>query len=278
MSHATRDAFGAGDAENRGWRFAAGAAGVLGFVGVWAAAAALVTPDYFLPGPLPVARALAAEFTTDAPLALPVVGGTVDLPRAVTRLAQSSFHLVPGLLVGAVAGNALGLAVGYSERADAVATPVVRVLRPVPELAWITFAIVWFGIGHAGAAFIVAIGALWINYYGAYSGVRGVRDGYKEVAASLGVDTHSGMVRHVVLPAASPAMFAGFRTSVGRCLMIVVGAELFGAPGVGYEIINASNNLDMARSMAYMLLVSAVYICVDVAYAAAEARWFAWRQ
>ncbi len=45
--------------------------------------------------------------------------------------------------------------------------------------------------------------------------------------------------------------------------MIFVGAELFGAPGVGYEIINASNNLDMARSMAYMLLISAVYICVD---------------
>lgn len=258
-------------------RTVAGTLGIACFLGVWSALATLVHPEYLLPGPLPVLSALGAEFTTSAPFVLPVVGVPVELPRALTRLAQTSLHLVPGLVIGAFVGNAVGLLVGYSRRIDATVTPAIRVLRPIPELAWIAFAIVWFGIGHAGAAFIVAIGALWINYYGAYSGVHGIRDGYKEVATSLGVRTHLGMLRHVVLPAASPSMVTGFRTSIGRCLMIVVGAELFGAPGVGYEIINASNNLDMARSMAYMLLISAVYICVDSAYAMVEARWFAWR-
>ncbi|QIB75481.1 ABC transporter permease subunit [Halogeometricum borinquense] len=254
-----------------------GAIGISSFLAAWWLAAAFVEPTYLLPGPLPVLSALVTEVTTTAPLSLPVTGGTVELPRAMTRLAQTSLHLVPGLLAGAFVGNGAGLVIGYATRADAIATPVVRVLRPIPELAWIAFAIVWFGIGHAGATFIVAIGALWINYYAAYSGVRGVRDGYKEVAASLGIRTHVGMLRYVILPAASPAIVNGFRTSIGRCLMIVVGAELFGAPGVGYEILNASNNLDMARSMAYMLLISAVYICVDGGYAALESRWFAWR-
>ncbi|GGM72487.1 NitT/TauT family transport system permease protein [Halarchaeum rubridurum] len=258
-------------------RVACAIAGVVGFLAVWTAAASVVHPDYLLPGPLTVLGALATEFTTDAPLAVPGIGGAVDLPRALTRLAQTLFHLVPGLLAGAFVGVATGLLVGYSPRVDATVTPVIRVLRPIPELAWIAFAIVWLGIGHAGAAFIVGVGALWINYYAAYSGVDGVHEGYKEVGATLGVRTHAGMLRHVVLPAALPSVVNGFRTSIGRCLMIVVGAELFGAPGVGYEIINASNNLDMARSMAYMLVISAVYICVDSTYAAAERRWLAWR-
>lgn len=258
-------------------RVTAGTLGVVGFLGIWSGLAALVRPEYLLPGPIPVLSALVIEFATDAPFTVPIASSSVTLPRALARLVQTSLHLVPGLVIGAVVGNAAGLFVGYSPRIDAIATPAIRILRPIPELAWIAFAIVWFGIGHAGAAFIVAIGALWINYYGAYSGVHGVRDGYKEVAASLGVRTHVGMLRHVVLPAASPSIVNGFRTSIGRCLMIVVGAELFGAPGVGYEIINASNNLDMARSMAYMLLISAVYICVDTGYAKMEARWFAWR-
>jgi NitT/TauT family transport system permease protein len=59
--------------------------------------------------------------------------------------------------------------------------------------------------------------------------------------------------------------------------MIVVGAELFGAPGVGYEIINASNNLAMDTSVAYMLVISLVFLVTDGAFRLVEGRLLAWR-
>jgi NitT/TauT family transport system permease protein len=85
------------------------------------------------------------------------------------------------------------------------------------------------------------------------------------------------MLKLVALPSAAPQVLTGFRTSIGRCWMIVVGAELFGAPGVGYEIINASNNLAMATSVAYMFLISLAFLCMDVGFRLLERRVLAWR-
>ena len=59
--------------------------------------------------------------------------------------------------------------------------------------------------------------------------------------------------------------------------MNVVDAELFGAPGVGYEIINASNNLAVDTSVAYMLVISLVYVGMDVAFRNVERRILAWQ-
>ncbi len=85
------------------------------------------------------------------------------------------------------------------------------------------------------------------------------------------------MMKLVALPSAAPQVLTGFWTSIGRCWMIVVGVELFGASGVGYEIINASNNLAMATSVAYMFLISLVFLCMDVGFRLLERRVLAWR-
>jgi len=56
--------------------------------------------------------------------------------------------------------------------------------------------------------------------------------------------------------------------------------ELFGAPGVGYEIITSANNLAMDRGVAYMLAISAVFLASDRGVRRLEARflrWQAWR-
>jgi NitT/TauT family transport system permease protein len=70
----------------------------------------------------------------------------------------------------------------------------------------------------------------------------------------------------------------GVRTSVGQCWMMVIAAELFGAPGVGYEIITSANNLAMERSVAYMLAISAVFLASDWGVRRLEARLLRWQQ
>jgi NitT/TauT family transport system permease protein len=59
--------------------------------------------------------------------------------------------------------------------------------------------------------------------------------------------------------------------------MIVVAAELFGAPGVGYQIINASQNLDTQVSVVYMLVISIVFLASDAVFRRIEGRLLAWR-
>ncbi|MFB6173948.1 MAG: ABC transporter permease [Halobacteriales archaeon] len=258
-------------------RLLRGAVGTAAFLAVWHVAA-LFQPPYLLPSPLEVAAAFAVELTASATFQPPLTNAAIELTRLPVKLLQSLYHYLPGLLIGSVLGIGLGIGMGWNRRIDDALTPVTRVLRPIPPLAWIAFAIVWIGIGHGGATFIVAIGAFWINFYNAYAGVEGVPRDLHEVAASLGVHDDLTMIRKVVLPSATPEIMTGIRTSIGQCWMIVVAAELFGAPGLGYEIINAAQNLALDVSVVYMLVISAVFLVSDAVFRRIEGRLLAWRK
>ncbi len=254
----TTAAFGRRWNLTRLWR---GLAGTAGFLAVWWVAGGQV-PSYLLPTPDDVAGALWTELVTG---------------QLFVHLGESLLHYVPGVVVGVVAGGVLGVGMGWSQVVDDVLTPVVRVLRPIPPLAWIVFAIIWLGLGHSGAAFIVFIGALWITFYNAYEGVENASRDLMEVAATLGVDSDRRLLWRVVIPDALPEILTGVRTSVGQCWMMVIAAELFGAPGVGYEIITSANNLAMARSIAYMLTISAVFLLSDWAVRRLRAYLLDWQ-
>ncbi|XVH31274.1 ABC transporter permease [Haloferacaceae archaeon DSL9] len=238
-----------------------GILGIAGFVSIWYAAS-LSQPAYVLPSPVAVAETFVAEFRS----------GTMT-----TALASSIQHWALGTVVGTTLGIAAGTLLGWSSTADDLAAPVVRILRPVPPLALIGFAIAWFGISHAGAAFIIAIGAFWINFYGAYGGVEGVSEDLLDVARSLGVQGDIDLIRTVVLPSALPEIMTGIRTGLGRCWMLVVAAEIFGVSGIGSEILRAGNNLQVDAVIAYILVLSLLYLLVDTAFRAIQGRVLAWQ-
>jgi NitT/TauT family transport system permease protein len=258
-------------------RYLRGLGGLGLFLAVWWVGAIMTQPSYLVPSPLDSARAFLGLFATSTAVVVPLLGSELVLPTGPAHLLETLFHYVPGLLLGAVSGISLGLAMGWNGTLDDWLRPLVRILRPIPPLAWIVFAIVWFGIHHAGAAFIVFIGAFWINFYGAYGGVENTPGELTDAASTLGVERDLSMLKLVALPSAAPQVLTAFRTSIGRSWMIVVGAELFGAPGVGYEIINASNNLAMATSVAYMFLISLAFLCMDVAFRLTERRILSWQ-
>ncbi|ELY96311.1 ABC transporter permease [Natrialba taiwanensis] len=258
-------------------RYLRGLGGLLVFLLVWWAGAMTTQPSYLVPGPVDSVHAFFDLFATSTAIVVPIFGSELVLPTGPAHLAETLFHYVPGLLLGASCGISLGLAMGWNGALDDWLRPLVRVLRPIPPLAWVVFSIVWFGIHHTGAAFIVFVGAFWINFYGAYGGVEGVSSELTDAASTLGVERDLSMLKLVALPSAAPQVLTGFRTSIGRCWMIVVGAELFGAPGVGYEIINASNNLAMATSVAYMFLISLAFLCMDVGFRLVERSVLSWR-
>ncbi|QSG14225.1 ABC transporter permease [Halapricum desulfuricans] len=242
-------------------RLLLGLLGLAGFVGLWWFGSTL-QPAYILPSPLAVAVTVQSE----------IASGTMQ-----TALLDSVVHWLPGTVVGTTLGVAAGVALGWSRVLDEALTPVVRVLRPVPPLALIGFAIAWFGIGHAGAAFIIAIGAFWINFYAAYGGVEGVSDDLLDVARSLGVERQIGLVRAVVLPASLPEIMTGIRTGIGRCWMLVVAAEIFGAPGIGRQIFRSANSLQVDRVIAYILVLSVMFLLVDTAFRLLQRRVLSWR-
>ncbi|WP_430503686.1 ABC transporter permease [Haloparvum sp. PAK95] len=234
---------------------------LVAFVVVWWLGA-FVSPPRILPAPPAVVAVLTAD----------VLSG-----QLFTLIVQSLLHYVPGLFIGSAFGIAAGFAVGWSRLAELTIGTVAQVLRPIPPLAWIPFAIIWFGLNHASAAFLVAIVTFWITYYNAEGGVQAVDQQFLDVARSLGTTSDARLLRKVVFPSALPELFTGFRTAAGQAWMVMVAAELIGAPGIGRHLWDAASFLSTDVVIAYMLVIGVLFLLTDRLVLAVQRRVITWQ-
>lgn len=232
--------------------------GLVAFLLLWEAAPYLgwVNPA-FLPPPSVLPRAFMREVQSGAWLA---------------AILGSLWHYFAGLFVGAGLGIALGVLVGMSRIAEEATAWVVRVLRPIPGLAWVPFAIIWFGVTPGAAVFIIAVGVFWISFFAAQGAVRSVDRDLVEVADAFGFRSPWARLSKILLPAAMPGILVGFRTALGQAWMAVVAAEIFGVAGVGQRMMQASSLLATDIVVIYMLTMAALYGLLDTAFVAFQ-RW-----
>lgn len=143
--------------------------------------------------------------------------------------ARHSVGLVArGFLAAVVTGVPLGLLMGWSRRAEALINPIFLLLRPVPALAWIPLAIVWFGLGDTGKVFVIWLTAFVPSVINSFTGVRNVDTILIAAARTQGAST-AQVLRHVVIPGAMPMIFTGLRLSLQASWTTLVAAELVGA-------------------------------------------------
>lgn len=244
-------------------RVTCGVLGLVLFVAVWKASGvfAWVNPGT-LPDPFLVPQTFLQEWRSG---------------RLLPAIGASLVHYVWGLALGTLLGIAMGLAAATLEPFELVQAYLVRILRPIPPLAWVVFAIAWFKVSHAGAAFVIAIGVFWINYFAASSAVRNIDPRYYELAQSFGQGGYWRRAWSITLPAIAPGTLAGVRAGIGQAWMTLIAAELLGVPGMGQEM-NASAGIGAYEAVVvYMLAISLVYALTDTVYVFIEKRALAWR-
>jgi len=190
---------------------------------------------------------------------------------------SSLSHYVVGLVAGAGAGIGLGLLSGMFSGFEAFTAWIVRLLRPIPGLAWVPFAIIWFGVQPSAAVFIIAIGVFWIVFFATQGAVRGVDRDLVEVARAFGFRSPWARLTKILLPAATPGILVGLRTALGQAWMAVVAAEIFGVPGVGARMMQASSLLSTDIVVVYMLTMAGLYGLFDTGFVALQGWLLRWR-
>lgn len=240
--------------------------GILGvglFIGIWKAAGefgwvrAGTMPDPFL-----VPAAAMDEISSG---------------RLWPAIASSMIHYVWGLVLGTLAGIAVGSLASTLRVFDEMHAWLARILRPIPPLAWVVFAIAWFQVSHAGAAFVIAIGVFWVNYFATYSAIRDVDPRYYELADAFKQNSYLTKLLKITFPAAAPGTLSGLRTGVGQAWMTLIAAELLGVPGMGQEMNSAAGVGAYEAVVVYMLAISVVYAMSDFLFSQVERRILRWR-
>lgn len=194
-----------------------------------------------------------------------------------TAILASLSHYLGGLLIGSLTGIGLGVLTGMSPRLEDASRWVVRLLRPIPGLAWVPFAIIWFGITPLAATFIVVVGVFWINYFAALGAVQAVDRDLLELADAFGHRSARAKLSKIILPAASGTILSGLRTGLGQAWMAVVAAELFGVPGLGQRMMQASSLLATDIVIVYMATMALFYGLVDTGFVLLRDRLLRWK-
>jgi ABC-type nitrate/sulfonate/bicarbonate transport system permease component len=153
-----------------------------------------------------------------------------------TDVIDSLKRVGMAMLWASLVGFPLGALLGGSRYFAWSVAPVVNFLRPIPPLAWIPLSILWFGIGDLQNEFIIFLAAVFPIITNTAEGVRDVDERLVRAARTLGAKGPA-VVFTVILPAALPSMFVGFRVGIGIAWMALVAGELVAATsGLGYLI------------------------------------------
>ncbi|WP_409334780.1 ABC transporter permease [Bradyrhizobium neotropicale] len=241
-----------------------GALGFVVFLALWEAMPAFqIVPASVLPPPSALPRAFWRELSSGIWFA---------------ALTTSLRNYLAGLAIGSLLGIALGVATGMSATLESVLAWIVRILRPIPGLAWVPFAILWFGIDPAAAIFIISTGVFWICYFAALGSVHSVERDLIELADAFGFRRADQKLVKVILPAAAPGILVGLRTALGQAWMAVVASEIFGVPGLGQRMMQASNLLASDVVVIYMATMAALYGLIDTSFVALQSRVLRWKR
>ena len=199
-------------------------------------------------------------------------GGTMS-----RQVWQSSKLVLMGFAVASGVGVPLGLLMGWSRRAEALINPAFLLLRPIPPLAWIPLAILWFGLGDGAKIFVILFAAFVPAVINSHTGVRNL-DPTLIAAARVHGASPPQIVRHVLIPGALPMIFTGLRLSLQASWTTLVAAELVGAIlGLGHVLIVASLDIYPGMILYAMIWVGIMGAAMTKALGVVEKRVIPWR-
>ncbi len=212
-------------------------------------------PPYFLPSPSEVLNSFEAL----------IMNGQLITDTSLTLL-----RVILGLAVSALVGIPLGIIMGWSKTVNDLSSLMIGILRPIPPIAWIPFAILWFGVGLESAIFIIFVGSVFPILINTMDGVKRVDKILLESAYTLGANQMQTL-RKVVVPASLPSIVTGLKVGVGVGLMCTVAAEMIGSNnGLGYLIFTSTSMLDTGGAIVGMLVIGVIGLGADYLFSRVE--------
>jgi ABC-type nitrate/sulfonate/bicarbonate transport system permease component len=204
-----------------------------------------------------------------------ITDGYLGTPLS-THIFASLLRTTIGFLCGAALALPIGLAIGYSPVLYALVSPFLAVLRPIPVIAYIPLAILWFGIGEFSKILLIAITSFLYMTVNTAAGVKAVPEDVIRAALSLGA-SRLQLFLLVILPESLPYIFAGIRVGAAVSWAVVVSAELIAAQqGLGYLIMDAATFFRIPAVYVGIALIGVIGFVIDRLISFAERRLVHW--
>ena len=247
-------------------KFAVGALAIACFLSVWFFATREgTTLGKLMPNPAEVAsRLMEATYEKIGPM---TIWG---------HMWNSMRRVLVGFCIASVSGILLGLAMGWNRTCEAIFRPIFELLRPIPPLAWISLAIVWFGLGEGGKYFIIFVSGFSNVTINVYTGAKAVDPELIGAAKMLGCSNRR-IFTSIVLPSSVPYIFTGLQIAISSSWAAVVAAEMVRSTnGIGWLITAGQSIGDMGQVMVGIIVIGVVGFLLATILRGVESKLCAW--
>ena len=174
-------------------------------------------------------------------------------------------------------GLPLGLMLGTSRRLRLFVDPPMMALYTAPRLTLLPILIIWLGIGAASKVAVVFLGSVFPIIVNTMAGVREADPRLSQAARAFGASRRDTIVK-VLLPGALPAILLGVRLAIGRGVLSVVVGEMFvSEAGIGHQIMNYGEAMQVGHLMVYAFAISLFGYALTIAVRLIEDRVRSWR-
>jgi glycine betaine/proline transport system permease protein len=195
-----------------------------------------------------------------------VLAGVAFFAIGVLGYWAESFDTLALVIVSVMVALAIGIPVGILSarhpRLESVLRPVLDAMQTVPAFSYLIIVVLLFSIGPTSAMIATVIFALPPAIRLTSLGIRHVPHDSVEAGTAFGT-TERQLLRKVQLPLAKPAIMVGVNQTIMMALGIVVIAATVGYPGLGEEVLQALQRLQVGRALAAGLAIVAVAIVLD---------------
>ena len=210
-----------------------------------------------------------------------VVVAFIELSRSgelSKHIYISGLEFLLGYSVACILGILLGLAMAQSTSAKQALQPWVSGLYATPTVALAPLFILWFGIGIMSKVVVVAVLVIFPVVINTEAGLRTTSPQLIETVRSFGASARQIFFK-VSLPSALPFIFAGLKLGIGRGLIGVVVAELFGSrAGLGQLISQSAETFNMPALFAGVTILAAAGIAMTSGFGWLERKLIPWRE
>ncbi len=197
---------------------------------------------------------------------------------ATANLLPSLGRMLAGWVIAAVAGIAIGVAIGRLPLLADLAEPVVHFARAVPPPAIVPVFLFVFNIGTPMELAAIIFGVIWPVLLNAIDGARHVHPVHMETARAFRIPAATRLGR-IIVPSAAPKILAGLRLSLALALVMMIVSEFVGSTnGIGNEMLKDQSLFNVPGMWDVIVLLGLLGMLINAAFGLLERRVLAWRR
>lgn len=198
-------------------------------------------------------------------------------PQIWPQILVSAWRVLAAMFIGTVLAVPLGLWLGRSPRADALAAPIIFLTYPIPKVVFLPVLLVLLGLYDAPKIALIALIVFFQILVTARDAAKAVPEGSVLSVRSLGAKPLD-IYRHVVVPASMPDIFTALRIGTGTAIAVLFLAEsIAGTNGLGYYIVDAWGRIDYPAMFAGIIAMALLGVVLYEGLDALEGYVTRWR-